>query len=676
MAVVSYSEFKNNPANYFLVVFNIEALRNDGYKELTAIAGFDWYWDDHLIDDTDIDIRGSYFKGAATGWIRYVRKGVYLPLTIRQEIGLWIHTADYSVVFDRAMLTNSNESISVDEMSKYLTAQIKQTDNVSISAAPEFIKHAVYKHLIATFDKNNKHQIPTPEMLETQRRLDSISLQSIALASTKAAECALKQLQAYHHFLDNALDYISASFSVPTDTPHPIVPSGFDFKRADRISGGLVNFRFEAIGDRQILVPYQLGNTTTTAVYRVNVKSCFGYRTILLAEIKKIVGELTGLDGLEVKVPDSELLGYPELNIEYVKSHKVEHLTQANADTYNQLDAEAQNHDINLFFVKKRLADKQKRQIEMAHSNQKYANAMAALGSAPAEAFEGALLPETGMHTEPENDTTTMNPIFSNQAVVSTEPLQYDRPDETDQPQASETAVAKHQVKCLFPQNATVRYTAADAHNLSLIDYGPLILDKLKAECPALADALAKDELSEVLYWDRFCLKLNELLQLSQLFVQLQKEPSFKQHTVSFFMSAAGKNKDEAAEFDRFSKMDVLQTLLKQQNFPIARLVVHAGFENKRHDRILQLIFVSGARFELNFSYGMAFFDVTLPDDMATAIAEVNNEKDAKKRKAMLGPMLAELQVDFRPLGVLGKSASMTIAVAGFSPVMPAAQQD
>ncbi len=682
MAVVSYSEFKNNPAGYFLAVFNIEALRKD-YNELTAIAGFDCYWDGQVIKSNPVDITDKLFKGAATGWICYVPTATGVrSLSIEHKNGSWRYIADYDVVFDRTKLKDLNASVSVDELTTYLTERIEQPDTTSRNAAPKFREQLVYKKLlVCIFAGSNKR--PTPEMQNKLLDRDLINLQSLSLAGFRAAERAQEQLQAYEHFVNNAHNYIAGSFNVPEDTDEPHV-SGFNCIPGKQVVGGLVNYLFEAIGPRQIQVPYQLGHTTTIAVYQVEIKPKQAFRTIMLADIKRSVIELSGLDDdLEAKFPDGGLLGYSELEIKLldsikfeqppesvevqIKEHQTEDMKQKVATTFALKSLDRTHH----FMLSKR-----QRQQQMLESMQKLNIDANKFGLVSVEVSEAALQSENEALADPDNITSAVTSIETVPVVEATVSLQAELPNETDQPQASETAVVKHQVKCLFPQNATVRYTAADAHNLSLIDYGPLIFDKLKAECPALADALAKDELSEVLYWDRYCLKLNELLQLSQLFVQLQKEPSFKQHTVSFFMSAAGKNKDEAAEFDRFSKMDVLQTLLKQQNFPIARLVVHAGFENKRHDRILQLIFVSGARFELNFSYGMAFFDVTLPDDMATAIAEVNNEKDAKKRKAMLGPMLAELQVDFRPLGVLGKSASMTIAVAGFSPVMPAAQQD
>ena len=681
MAVVSYSEFKNNPANYFLVVFSIEALRNDGYEELTAIAGFDWYWDDQLIDVRVIDITGSMFKGAATGWIRYVPTGVR-SLPIEHKTSSWRYIADYDVVFDRTKLKDLNASVSVDELTTYLTERIEQPDISSINSAPKFIElTAYYQLLVCRYVQCNK--LPTPEMQKTQLQRDLISLQSLELASVNARELALKQLQAYHHFQHNAHNYICASFSVPKDTEEPHV-EGFMCIPGKQITQGQVNFRFEATSKRQILVPYQLGHTTTIGVYQVEIKPGQAYRSIMLADIKRSVTELTGLDDdLEAKFPDGGLLGYSELEIKLLDSIKFEQPPESVEVQIKELQTEDMKQKAATTFALKSLdrthqfmLSKFQRQQQMLESRQRLNIDANEFGLVSVEVSEAALQPENETLAEPDNITSAVTSIETAPVVEATVPQQAELPNENDQPQTSATAVAKHQIKCLFPQNATIRYISADAHNLSLIDYGALIFDKLKAECPALADALAKDELSEVLYWDRFCLKLNELLQLSQLFVQLQKEPSFKQHTVSFFMSAAGKNKDEAAAFDSYSKMDVLHTLLKQQNFPIARLVVHTGFENKRHDRVLQLIFVSGARFELNFSYGMAFFEVKLPDDLATVIAEVNNQKEPKKRKAMLGPMLAELQVDFRPLGVLGKSASMTIAVTGFSPVVSAAQQD
>lgn len=283
----------------------------------------------------------------------------------------------------------------------------------------------------------------------------------------------------------------------------------------------------------------------------------------------------------------------------------------------------------------------------------------------PVEILEFTATP----HHHNEGFTTVQTSVQVKPAEVSSEVAEQAAtvlPTEIDNIQAQEPPVSKKQAVCLYPHNASVRFTATDAQNLSLMDYEGLIFDKLKTECSALADALANDALSEVLYWDRFCFGLGELLQLSRIFMQLVKEPCFKDFTYSFFMTAYVKSKSHKTEFNYNSRGDALLTLLKQQSFPTDRLVLEKSNGNRRHDRILQLNFVSGARFELNFSYGMGFYDVVLPvlDDQ---IGLINNEKDSAKRKATLGALFVDLQAEYRPLCVQARSASMTIGVSGFS---------
>jgi hypothetical protein len=678
---VSYNDLAKNPQNYFLVIFDVQALRRDGHQELTAIAGFDLYWNIEPISEDVIDITSSFWKGRPTGYIRYVRKGVYFPLILKQEKGLWVHTAEYSAVYDRVKLAQSNESISVEEVSNYLTEQIRWPHSFT-SNEPEFVKHADYKGVLCTLSDSNKRILPTQQEIDNQRELDLLSLKSAALVGTKAAQHALEQLQKYHHFLENASEYICASFSVPKDTSAPIVPPGFKFTPGNQISGGLIKFSFEVMGKRDIQVPYLLGLTKRTSVYEVSVKpDGVLYRTILLADVKKIVAELTGLDGLEVKDPNVELLGYPELLIEKKDVFQAEVLTISNQAVVEKFDEKNQLQDLlssranrEAEIKLKDIENKRTFQLKILENDQALKRKLEETQAMAVEILEFTATP----HHHNEGFTTVQTSVEVKAAEVLSEVAEQAAtmlPTEIDNVQAQEPPASKGQTVCLYPHNASVRFTATDVQNLSLMDYEGLIFDKLKAECPALADALANDALSEVLYWDRFCFGLGQLLQLSRIFMQLQKEPCFKDYTYSFFMSAYVKSKSDKAEFNYTSRGEALFTLLKQQRYPTDRLALEKSNGNRRHDRILQLIFVSGARFELNFSYGMAFYDVLLPD-LDNQIGLINNEKDHSKRKATLGALLVDLQAEYRPLCVQATSASMTIGVSGFSAYSPDDKQD